>query len=707
MPCDPNSAGCDLYCRRIPIPEEPVPPQNCAQPLAELGWTVERGPEVRGAKYSTQLFSVAPNDTWLWYFDGISARYQHWDGQTWTEQVPPWKAVTMPTAIWASGSNDIWFSAGVGDFQTGSLKRWSGTKTTTMLGFAIKSIWGLGPNDVWVVDERNRVLHWDGSAWRDRSPGPGEATVLQIRGAVTDDLWGFDGVGPGISHWDGARWSLPVGTDAALRATVVQAVWASGKNDVWLLGKRCGGSQLWRWDGSRWSLSRELTTNRSAGLWGTAGNDVWLWTLSELKTFQGVALWPDPNNPDGTAGRVEHFDGTNWSVVNIGAYVLDTFSPEAPGVIWGAGEISGKEIYPATRLFHLHAKCGDATSDGGVVSPPYSWSSEATSSKWLWSFGPNDVWRSGDDGVVFRWNGSQWTQFLPKNAGDPPAAGKMWGTSASDVWFANGVNLRHWNGTNVEDLTPPSTTHKPVDVFGFGPFDVWAVKRKLSNLTLDTTAHWDGATWTDYPLTSETDPFAPQMVTAMWGADPNDLWALSHYAIGTSSGATRDGARFFHWNGSSWTEIADYKDQTAGPWGGGWLSTGQFNAWNGPWKGAWGTSASDIWAAGVGDRTDSHVVWHFDGKAWAQVKKPTDGDGGAMWGSGPDDVWSASPHGVYSYQAGRVYHSSGGAFERVDAGFHWGYRDGVSPAANEVWMIAEYYNAALPRTLLHGHKNGP
>src|SRR5690606_32743491 len=89
---------------------------------------------------------------------------------------------------------------------------------------SVQSVWGAGPNDVWVAGAE--MLHWDGNQWSSADLGVGGA----LWGSAPDDVWAA-GSGSEIFHFDGETWSSsPSGTSFRIRD-----VSGSGPNDVWVV----------------------------------------------------------------------------------------------------------------------------------------------------------------------------------------------------------------------------------------------------------------------------------------------------------------------------------------------------------------------------------------------------------------------------------------------------------------------------------------
>src|SRR5207253_512013 len=93
---------------------------------------------------------------------------------------------------------------------------------------------------------------------------------------------------------------------------------------------------------------------------------------------------------------------------------------------------------------------------------------------------------------------------------------------------------------------------------------------------------------------------------------------------------------FLHYDGTTWTSV------TPPP-------AGVFSA--GTWQALWGTSASDIWAAGI-----NGAMAHYNGTTWTAVS-----DGGnhvfSLWGTSSSDVYAVG--GLNNGAAANMMHYNG------------------------------------------------
>ncbi len=140
------------------------------------------------------------------------------------------------------------------------------------------AVWGSGPADVWagggysngvLVGQLSRVARWDGAAWRE-SGYPFGARVLALGGSGSRDVWGVSLTA--IWHFDGAWSAVPLPDSPA--SLLLDAVWSSGPDDVWLGGQ---DGVLYHEAGGRLSLVSDPGGRvfRFTGLWGSGPGDLW------------------------------------------------------------------------------------------------------------------------------------------------------------------------------------------------------------------------------------------------------------------------------------------------------------------------------------------------------------------------------------------------------------------------------------------------
>lgn len=172
--------------------------------------------------------------------------------------------------------------------------------------------------------------------------------------------------------------------------------------------------------------------------------------------------------------------------------------------------------------------------------------------------------------------------------------------------------------------------------YGFSENDITTVGYQGAIL------HWDGSTWT------QQDSGTTQDLWGIWGAAPDDLWAVG----GTARRPMEAVPTLLHYDGSAWTE------QELPP-----ITPVNVTA---IFK-IWGSAANDVYAVGVGG-----AVIHYDGSAWTEEVVNARGDFSAIWGSGPDNIVA-----VGGLANGHLSHWNGTEWRSVDLS--------PLPGLNGVW----------------------
>jgi hypothetical protein len=218
---------------------------------------------------------------------------------------------------------------------------------------------------------------------------------------------------------------------------------------------------------------------------------------------------------------VEHWDGTNWSIVNSASF---------PGVLYG------------------------------VVA-----------------FGAADIWAVGSEnypgrGLIEHWNGTTWTAtYLRYNAllrgvgGTGPnaiwAVGQRYGRTNpfGDTTLTLRFNGRSW--ADVRSPNPLSTVDTDqnwlTSVSAVSAKDVWAVGRYGNHDVgpLDSTLveHWNGSRWLVVP---SPNPGGTSVDNDLWGVaavGSGDVWAVG--GVGTFLNPQPSTPLATHWDGTAWSQV--------------------------------------------------------------------------------------------------------------------------------------------------------
>jgi hypothetical protein len=200
----------------------------------------------------------------------------------------------------------------------------------------------------------------------------------------------------------------------------------------------------------------------------------------------------------------------------------------------------------------------------------------------------------------------------------------IWGPSAGELYSPGGSlddgTIIRFDGTDATEVSLPAPVPLLNWSFGFGSSDIHVVGNE------GTLLHYDGTAWR--LVDSPTD----QDLWGVWGAAPDDVWAVGGTARGVDGVPT-----LLHYDGSAWTVEP--------------IPTPTLSNVHALFK-VWGSSASDVYAVG-----DVGIVLHFDGGAWEEQLVGAADDLVAVWGTGPNDVVAVGGRGN-----GIVAHFDGSAW---------------------------------------------
>jgi len=162
----------------------------------------------------------------------------------------------------------------------------------------LRSVWGSGPDDVFVVGDQGTVAHWDGRVWSQSAAGPefqpggpgGMGGKAGDGGAGAAGAGGT-GAGPGGMAGSGAGAG---GTGGTLGDLV--SVWGSGPGDVFAVSADRASSGQWalvQGNGASWSTLVSPDPFVPTSVWGSGPDDVFVvgYGISYAGTNAGIYHW--------------------------------------------------------------------------------------------------------------------------------------------------------------------------------------------------------------------------------------------------------------------------------------------------------------------------------------------------------------------------------------------------------------------------------
>jgi hypothetical protein len=332
---------------------------------------------------------------------------------------------------------------------------------------------------------------------------------------------------------------------------------AISPSDVW--ATVAGG--FVHWDGSSWQKTSVPWLDGDIASMGamaaSATDDVWAvgHKAGRLYTTSGDS---PGERTRGQLPATLHWDGSAWSEIVV---------PPAPGrssALYGVSSRGGE----TWAVGWYERKVGEVAQTGGGL--------------------PHDLVHRGP--IALRWDGAQWVEMAPPDAGGGGTALlSVLVLGADDVWVLGSTNssddpikyddldatyLAHWNGMGWQRLaTPHGPQRYLTSVGGTADDDLWLGGSSPEGIGYPEATHWDGQHWTIYgpeafpsgnSIAGKSGGIAGTGEPEVSAASPSDVWfdpGFTRFWYSPSSEDQREvdasgsDPMLFHWDGQSWSKV--------------------------------------------------------------------------------------------------------------------------------------------------------
>jgi len=462
------------------------------------------------------------------------------------------------------------------------------------VGVARNYVWAINADDVYLaysLEKGNsiadvRVAHFDGIAWTESSiPWTGPAT--SIWGSSKNDIYVAAGA---LVHFDGVQWStLPLGA---------YHITGSGPNNVFIANK----TSVLHYNGADWDTLR-TTFDDFRELLAAAPDGSLFFNAGQGTSIWNGASWTDSSFPTDMA-----------SLFPLSA--SDAFSV----VPYGDGAI-----------YHWDGQ-------------DWKWQAAASNIVTMGGTSGSDVYALGVFGVMFHYDGAQWTPLSHVTAHSLYDAS----STSSGVAVACGNNKVLWldrHGSRVLREAVIEFTRFPV---------AGASSQHFMLSDFNSIYRYDAGIWSEAPL-----PFSAGTPRALGGRTIDDMYL-----------STDDGL-IAHYNGTSWDHVDSLLQPNAfwvTPSGSAYAVDGgsvlrRSRNWEAIKSGSQymylitGDGGDGIVTGARLETDPDHIVIsHFDGINWSAL--PTS----------PDyvyDLWAGPNTDLYLAAQRGVYHLRGNRYDRI------------------------------------------
>jgi hypothetical protein len=388
---------------------------------------------------------------------GWSSDVLHYQNGEWIPEAMPFP-LEYVSDVWGFGRENV-FAIGTQDFEgTINLFHYNGNNWTAAglltQSFAFEAIWGASPSDVYMVGEGGDIAHFDGETMTPINTGFNQS-LYGIWGTGSQNIYAV-GDNATLLHFDGNTWQQE-STPAV--ETTINNIWGLGPDNIYAAANH----MVLHYDGTAWTEVEGLPeASDFYDVYGSSPTDIY------------VVGW---------SGLIVHFDGESWTTEVSGSgtnyrYIwggLRSDGDQNWAYAWDAPVVEGEpgfngDIYQITDFSGQLAACGRFTMIDGE---------EAQS-------------------MAF-WNGSRWVPLYASTGPDDEVhdlemyQGNLYCAGSFTSIDGNTINcVAAWEGTSWVQLgaglPAPGTS---------GVWDLIVFEDELYALgEANTTAKWDGSTWT-------------------------------------------------------------------------------------------------------------------------------------------------------------------------------------------------------------------
>ncbi|HYO48515.1 MAG TPA: PQQ-dependent sugar dehydrogenase [Chloroflexia bacterium] len=351
---------------------------------------------------------------------------------------------------------------------------------------------------------------------------------------------------------------------------------------------------------------------------------------------------------------------------------LETGPDGALYYIDAGGYVNGnlKRIAPSPPQAPCGTMVGSIVPSGNISETEFSelYAISALSANDVWTVGSHTDLSNVRRSIVWRWNGSQWSNIPVPNS-ESVILEDIVAIATNNVWAVGSSGpatlTMRWNGSQWSIVPSPNVgtlRNRLLGVGASGPNDVWAVgvsHRSAGSFTRTDglTLHWNGAQWSVVPSYSEEGGrnIWLKAVTVIAGNDAWAVGAIDCFATPPTEGNCVDPGYIItlalHWDGAVWSVIPTPNTMA-------YLALHGVDA----------VSSNEVWAVGSGSVTPgTPIAMRWNGQTWSAVPLPHVTRYLGLYdiqSAGANNVWAAG----YGDQGRALFHWNGQGWDTVSSG---------------------------------------
>ncbi len=444
--------------------------------------------------------------------------------------------------VWGSSATDVYAVGGAA--AAPQFWRWDGSAWTQMTPLpgnpqnSYTAIAGNSSTQFIAVGYNGQITRGTGSAvgsWADESFASMTSDFYGVWSAASNDYYavGGDGTTPVIYRSQTAGTWLQVTTVPAATGFDLKAIWGATGAGVWAVGT---SGKIWRsTDGTNFSNYTSPVTDDLYAVWGSSGSDVWA---------------------AGANGALIRYTGSSWNVVSSSSgAAVGALAAASSTQVWAMDSGANIQYYNGTTW----------TPETNPLSSPLRRACALTS---------NDVWAVGDSAAIIRRQNGTWSAVTPPAGLGANNLNAAWGQTAGLI-YVGGQNGHFWeyNSGTWTQFTGINGTATVDDIWGAPAGHLYAVAGSV--------LYYNAGTGTAF--STVTVPGAGSL-NSVWGTSQSDVWTVG------------DSGRIAHDSGLGFMAVSLPGSPTV-----------NFNA-------VFGFGSTEVFVVG-----DNFTIYRYDGTTWKTV----------------------------------------------------------------------------------------
>lgn len=336
----------------------------------------------------------------------------------------------------------------------------------------------------------------------------GDTSFASVAAISANDVWAVGNTDNAVSsiqrtlieHWDGTKWSVVPSPNASPQNNTLYGVAAASSTDAWAAGYFIGSdlqthTLIEHWNGTNWSIVSSADP-------GSSANNLFAITTVKSGDAWTVGFYRSGNGDFQTL--IEHWNGSNWSVVS---------SPN-PGssnnLLYGVTALSANNVWAVGQFLN--------------------------------SEGPSRA-------LIEHWNGSQWSVVPSPTSG--PSSDILYAVAAistDSAWAVGDIEgihpaqtlIERWNGSNWSVISSPNSGTLDNTLYGVAALsanNAWAVGQSfISNgSTRNLIEHWDGTSWNIVTSANPGTGAGNDILGGIAAISSSSAWTAGTYDTGGNS----------------------------------------------------------------------------------------------------------------------------------------------------------------------------